>query len=111
MGNKADVSSNDLLRYWQQDGETQAILLYLESFGNPRAFARVAPLVSATTPIVAVKSGRSVAGSRAAASHTAALASPDAVVDALFHAGRRDPRRYARGAHRLRRSSSRTNQR
>ncbi|HEY6471133.1 MAG TPA: GNAT family N-acetyltransferase [Candidatus Dormibacteraeota bacterium] len=84
MGNKADVSSNDLLRYWQQDGETKAVLLYLESFGNPRAFARVAPLVSATTPIVAVKSGRSVAGSRAAASHTAALASPDAVVDALF---------------------------
>jgi acetyl coenzyme A synthetase (ADP forming)-like protein len=84
MGNKADVSSNDLLRYWYQDGETKAILLYLESFGNPRAFARVAPVVSATTPIVAVKSGRSVAGSRAAASHTAALASPDAVVDALF---------------------------
>ncbi len=84
MGNKADVSSNDLLRYWQQDGDTKAILLYLESFGNPRAFARVAPIVSATTPIVAVKSGRSAAGSRAAASHTAALASPDAVVDALF---------------------------
>ncbi|MGA7987913.1 MAG: GNAT family N-acetyltransferase [Candidatus Dormiibacterota bacterium] len=84
MGNKADVSSNDLLRYWHQDGQTKAVLLYLESFGNPRAFARVAPVVSATTPIVAVKSGRSAAGTRAAASHTAALASPDAVVDALF---------------------------
>jgi acetyl coenzyme A synthetase (ADP forming)-like protein len=84
MGNKADVSSNDLLRYWHQDGQTKAVLLYLESFGNPRAFARVAPIVSATTPIVAVKSGRSAAGTRAAASHTAALASPDAVVDALF---------------------------
>jgi acetyl coenzyme A synthetase (ADP forming)-like protein len=85
MGNKSDVSSNDLLRYWQQDGQTRAILLYLESFGNPRAFARVAPVVSRTTPIVVVKSGRSSAGSRAAASHTAALASPDTVVDALFH--------------------------
>jgi acetyl coenzyme A synthetase (ADP forming)-like protein len=84
MGNKSDVSSNDLLRYWQQDGQTRAILLYLESFGNPRAFARVAPVVSRTTPIVVVKSGRSSAGSRAAASHTAALASPDTVVDALF---------------------------
>ncbi|MGA8417764.1 MAG: GNAT family N-acetyltransferase [Candidatus Dormiibacterota bacterium] len=84
MGNKSDVSSNDLLRYWQQDGQTRAILLYLESFGNPRAFARVAPVVSRTTPIVVVKSGRSTAGTRAAASHTAALASPDTVVDALF---------------------------
>jgi acetyl coenzyme A synthetase (ADP forming)-like protein len=84
MGNKSDVSSNDLLRYWNQDGATRAILLYLESFGNPRAFARVAPVVSRTTPIVVVKSGRSSAGTRAAASHTAALASPDTVVDALF---------------------------
>jgi acetyl coenzyme A synthetase (ADP forming)-like protein len=84
MGNKSDVSSNDLLRYWQQDGQTRAILLYLESFGNPRAFARVAPVVSRTTPIVVVKSGRSSAGTRAAASHTAALATPDTVVDALF---------------------------
>ena len=84
MGNKSDVSSNDLLRFWNQDGETRAILLYLESFGNPRAFARVAPVVSSTTPIVVVKSGRSSAGARAAASHTAALASPDIIVDALF---------------------------
>jgi acetyl coenzyme A synthetase (ADP forming)-like protein len=84
MGNKSDVSSNDLLRYWQQDGQTRAILLYLESFGNPRAFARVAPVVSRTTPIVVVKSGRSSAGTRAAASHTAALASSDTIVDALF---------------------------
>jgi acetyl coenzyme A synthetase (ADP forming)-like protein len=84
MGNKCDVSSNDLLRYWHQDGRTRAIVLYLESFGNPRAFARVAPVVSRTTPIIVVKSGRSSAGTRAAASHTAALASPDTVVDALF---------------------------
>ncbi len=83
MGNKCDVSSNDLLRFWEQDGQTTGVLLYLESFGNPRAFARVAPAVSRTTPIVVVKSGRSTAGTRAAASHTAALASPDDVVDAL----------------------------
>jgi acetyl coenzyme A synthetase (ADP forming)-like protein len=86
MGNKCDVSGNDLLRFWDQDGRTRVILLYLESFGNARAFARVAPVVSRTTPIVVVKSGRSSAGTRAAASHTAAMASPDTVVDALFRA-------------------------
>jgi acetyl coenzyme A synthetase (ADP forming)-like protein len=84
MGNKADVSSNDLLRYWSQDGITRAILLYLESLGNARAFARLAPGVSRSTPIVVVKSGRSAAGRRAAASHTAAMASPDLAADALF---------------------------
>jgi acetyl coenzyme A synthetase (ADP forming)-like protein len=84
VGNKADVSSNDLLRYWQQDDGTDVILLYLESFGNPRQFARVARAVSQAKPIVAVKAGRTVAGGRAASSHTAALASPDAAVDALF---------------------------
>jgi acetyl coenzyme A synthetase (ADP forming)-like protein len=84
VGNKADVSGNDLLRYWQTDDGTDVILLYLESFGNPRQFARVARQVSRTKPIVAVKAGRTVAGSRAASSHTAALASPDVAVDALF---------------------------
>jgi acetyl coenzyme A synthetase (ADP forming)-like protein len=84
VGNKADVSGNDLLRYWQSDDRTDVILLYLESFGNPRQFARVAREVSRTKPIVAVKAGRTVAGSRAASSHTAALASPDVAVDALF---------------------------
>ena len=84
VGNKADVSSNDLLRYWKQDEATDVIMLYLESFGNPRQFARIAREVSQIKPIVAVKAGRTVAGSRAASSHTAALASPDAAVDALF---------------------------
>ena len=84
VGNKADVSGNDLLQYWQQDDGTDVILLYLESFGNPRRFARVARQVSRTKPIVAVKAGRTVAGSRAASSHAAALASPDTAVDALF---------------------------
>jgi acetyl coenzyme A synthetase (ADP forming)-like protein len=85
VGNKADVSSNDLLQYWEDDPGTDVVLLYLESFGNPRKFARIARRVSRRKPIVAVKSGRSAAGERAASSHTAAMASPDVAVDALFH--------------------------
>jgi acetyl coenzyme A synthetase (ADP forming)-like protein len=84
MGNKVDVSSNDLMRYWEQDASTRVILLYLESFGNPRTFARVARRVGKQKPIIALKAGRSAAGSRAAASHTASMASPDIAVDALF---------------------------
>ena len=86
VGNKADLSGNDLLRYWEQDPATDLILLYLESFGNPRKFARIARRVARSKPIVAVKSGRSVAGARASASHTGALlAASDVTVDALFH--------------------------
>jgi acetyl coenzyme A synthetase (ADP forming)-like protein len=84
VGNKADVSSNDLLEYWAGDPHTNVITLYLESFGNPRRFAEIARAVGRTKPIVAVKSGRTRAGGRAATSHTAALAASDAVVDALF---------------------------
>ncbi|MBI1818333.1 MAG: GNAT family N-acetyltransferase [Deltaproteobacteria bacterium] len=84
VGNKADVSSNDLLAYWAEDPRTDVIVLYLESFGNPRKFARVAPEVARHKPIVAVKSGRSAAGTRAASSHSAALANLDVAVDALF---------------------------
>ncbi|MEA2669903.1 MAG: hypothetical protein QOG45_123 [Chloroflexota bacterium] len=84
MGNKVDVSSNDLLRYWEHDEQTRVILLYLESFGKPRAFGRVARRVSRSKPIVTVKAGRSAAGARGATSHTAALAAPDTAVDALF---------------------------
>lgn len=85
VGNKADVSGNDLLQYWEQDSQTDVILLYLESFGNPRRFARIASRVSRHKPIVAVKAGRTGAGKRAASSHTAALAASDVAVDALFH--------------------------
>jgi acetyl coenzyme A synthetase (ADP forming)-like protein len=85
MGNKADLSGNDFIRYWDQDSDTDAILLYLESFGNPRRFGQIARSVSARKPIVAVKSGRSAAGARAASSHTGALlAASDVTVDALF---------------------------
>jgi len=85
MGNKGDVSGNDLLTWWEQDEATNVILLYLESFGNPRKFQRIARRVSASKPIVAVKAGRSSAGSRAASSHTAAMASSDQAVEALCH--------------------------
>jgi acyl-CoA synthetase (NDP forming)/GNAT superfamily N-acetyltransferase len=87
-GNKADVSGNDLLDYWSDDPATDVVCLYLESVGNPRRFARLARRVSRTKAIVAVKAGRSDAGRRAASSHTAAAASSDVAVDALFaHAG------------------------
>jgi acetyl coenzyme A synthetase (ADP forming)-like protein len=84
VGNKADVSGNDLLQHWESDPHTEVILFYLESFGNPRKFARLARRVGRRKAIIAVKSGRTLAGSRAASSHTAALASPDVAVDALF---------------------------
>jgi len=84
VGNRADISANDLLQFWEQDEATRVILLYLESFGNPRNFARIARRVSATKPIVVVKSGTSAAGSRAASSHTGALATSEVATDALF---------------------------
>jgi len=85
VGNRADVSSNDLLQYWEQDSATKVILLYLESFGNPRNFGRIARRVSAKKPIVAVKSGSTQAGARAASSHTGAMATSDVASDVLFH--------------------------
>ncbi|MCC7366943.1 MAG: GNAT family N-acetyltransferase [Chloroflexi bacterium] len=85
MGNKSDISGNDLLQYWESASETDVILLYLESFGNPRKFGRIARRVAQSKPIVAIKSGRSSAGARASASHTGALiAASDVTVDALF---------------------------
>ena len=84
LGNKADVSSNDLLEYWEDDPATSVVALYLESFGNPLRFGRVARRVARRKPVLALKGGATVAGARAAASHTAALASSDAAVDALF---------------------------
>ncbi|HEY7178011.1 MAG TPA: GNAT family N-acetyltransferase [Gaiella sp.] len=84
IGNKADVSTNDLLEWWEDDDATEAILLYVESFGNPRKFARIARRVARRKPILALKSGTSASGQRAASSHTAALAGSEAAVDALF---------------------------
>lgn len=84
IGNKADVSSNDLLEWWEDDEDTNLVLLYLESFGNPRKFGRIAQRVARRKPILAMKAGVSAAGQRAASSHTAALASSDATVETLF---------------------------
>jgi acetate---CoA ligase (ADP-forming) len=85
VGNKADLSGNDMLSYWEQDESTSVALLYLESFGNPRKFARLAPRFARRKPLLAVKSGRSAAGARATESHTGVLlAESDVTVDALF---------------------------
>jgi acetate---CoA ligase (ADP-forming) len=85
VGNKADISGNDLLRYWESDDDTDVILLYLESFGNPKKFSEIARRVGRLKPIAVVKSGRSAAGARATSSHTGALiAASDVTVDALF---------------------------
>jgi acetyl coenzyme A synthetase (ADP forming)-like protein len=84
VGNKADVSGNDLLLAWEDDPQTDVITMYVESFGNPVKFSRIARRIGRRKPIVAVKSGRSEAGSRAASSHTGALASSDVAVEALF---------------------------
>ena len=85
VGNKADISGNDLLRYWEVDDDTDVILLYLESFGNPKKFSEIARRVGHKKPIAVVKSGRSAAGARATSSHTGALiAASDVTVDALF---------------------------
>jgi acyl-CoA synthetase (NDP forming) len=84
VGNKADVSGNDLIMAWEDDPQTDVITLYLESFGNPVKFSRIARRIGKKKPIIAVKSGRTSAGSRAASSHTGALASSDEAVNALF---------------------------
>ena len=88
IGNKADVSTNDLLEWWEDDETTALVLMYVESFGNPRRFGRLARRVARRKPILALKSGTSASGRKAASSHTAALAGSEAAVDALFrHAG------------------------
>ncbi|MCL2729159.1 MAG: GNAT family N-acetyltransferase, partial [Actinomycetia bacterium] len=84
VGNKLDVSSNDMLMWWESDGVTELAVLYIESFGNPRKFARTARRVGGKMPVLTVHAGRSTDGQRAAASHTAAVASPMISREALF---------------------------
>ena len=85
VGNKADISGNDLLEYWEEDEGTDVVLFYLESFGNPRRFSRIARRIARRKPIAALKSGRSAAGARATSSHTGAMvAASDVTIDALF---------------------------
>jgi len=85
VGNKPDVSGNDLIEYWEADDAVDVILMYLESFGNPRRFTRIARRASRRKPIIAVKSGRTKAGQRAASSHTGALAGGDSAANALLY--------------------------
>ncbi len=84
IGNKADVSGNDLLEYWADDEATRVIAMYLESFGNPRHFTEIAKRVGRKKPILIVKSGRTTEGARAASSHTGALAGADVTVSAFL---------------------------
>ncbi|MCO4746212.1 MAG: acetate--CoA ligase family protein [Proteobacteria bacterium] len=86
LGNKADISSNDLLAWWAEDPRTSVVMLYLESFGNPHHFARLARSLTrgAGKPILAVKSGRTRRGAEAASSHTGSLAGSDAATSSLL---------------------------
>lgn len=82
-GNRADVSGNDLLQYWEEDAATEVVLLYLESLGNPRKFTRLCRRISRSKPIVAVKSGGTMQG--VPLGHAArALTLPDHAVSELF---------------------------
>ena len=84
VGNHADVTVEDLLEYWEQDETTDVILLYLETVADPTRFRAVAERTGKRKPIIVLKAGRTVAGQSAAGSHTAALATNDRAVDALF---------------------------
>lgn len=84
VGDKYDVSANDMLMWWESDDTTRLGILHVESFGNPRKFARTARRVAATMPLLTVLAGRSAPGTRAAASHTAAAATPELTRRALF---------------------------
>ncbi len=84
VGNKPDVSGNDLIQYWADDERTGVILMYVENFGNPGHFTMLAREITRKKPIIVVKSGRSSAGARAASSHTGALAGGDVAIDALL---------------------------
>jgi len=84
IGNKTNLSSNDLLEYWEDDPETEMVLLYLENFGNPRKFTQITKRLTQRKPILAVKSGRTLAGARAATSHTGSMANQDVATDAIL---------------------------
>jgi acetyl coenzyme A synthetase (ADP forming)-like protein len=84
VGNKPDVSGNDLLMQWEDDPAVSTILMYVENFGNPRRFLELASRITKRKPIIALKAGRSASGARAASSHTGALAASNAAVDALL---------------------------
>jgi acetate---CoA ligase (ADP-forming) len=85
VGNRADISPPDLLEYWENDPNTNQILMYLEAFGEPEYFMTTARRVSAKKPILVVKSGRTSRGAQAAISHTGSLAGSEAAVDSLLN--------------------------
>ena len=95
LGGRADVSTNDLLEYWEEDKATAAVILYVETFGNPEHFGRIARRVARRKPILAIKGRRAPGPEAGAGSHTAAALRGDALVDALllqagvmrFHSG------------------------
>ena len=84
VGNKGDVSGNDLLEYWENNPDIGAILMYLESFGNPRRFTSLARRVTRKKPVITVKAGRTAAGARAASSHTGSIVGLDIATDSLL---------------------------
>src|SRR5947208_11879924 len=84
IGNKAQVSLNDLLQMWRGDADTKIILAYIENFGNPKNFVQIARATTKDKPVIAVKSGRSEAGRRAAESHTVSIGGTDLVTEAVL---------------------------
>jgi acetyltransferase len=84
LGNRTDISGNDLLEYWENNDEVQTILMYLESFGRPRRFTDLARRVTRKKPIITVKAGRTAAGARAASSHTGSIVGLDIATESLF---------------------------
>jgi len=84
IGNRADISSNELLQYWEDDPETDVVLLYLETFGNPRKFTRIARSITAKKPVVSLTGNRGNVQKRTITSHTGALATDQAATEALY---------------------------
>jgi len=84
FGNRADVDEVEILEYFLEDNETKVILMYIENIVNGRRFIKIASEVTKKKPIVAIKTGKTEAGARAALSHTGALAGSDKVYDGVF---------------------------
>ncbi|MDD5647388.1 MAG: acetate--CoA ligase family protein, partial [Dehalococcoidia bacterium] len=84
IGNRADISSNELLQYWEDDRDTDVVLLYLESFGNPRKFTRIARSITAKKPVVSLTGNRGNIQKRKFTSHTGAMATDQAATEALY---------------------------
>ncbi|MFA5399611.1 MAG: GNAT family N-acetyltransferase [Dehalococcoidia bacterium] len=84
IGNRADISSNELLQYWEDDPDTDVVLQYLESFGNPRKFTRIARSITAKKPVVSLTGNRGSIQKRKFSSHTGAMATDQAATEALY---------------------------